>query len=121
MGEIKVALVMGRAAENRPGAISHQDEVRDEDREFPVRDEGVRDAKAGVVAALVCGLDRLLAGAQLPAFLDECGGLRLLAGKVFGERVISSDGAKTGPENRVGSCRVDAQGIRRSSVKAKLI
>ena len=37
--EIKVALVMRRTAENRPGAISHQDEIRDEDREFPVRDE----------------------------------------------------------------------------------
>ncbi len=41
MGEIKVALVMGWASEYCSGAISHQDEVRDVDREFLVRDEGV--------------------------------------------------------------------------------
>ncbi len=37
--EIKVALVMGRAAEDRAGAVVHQDEIGDPDRQFPV---GVR-------------------------------------------------------------------------------
>ncbi len=31
-GEIEVALVMGGAAENGPGAIVHQHEIGDEDR-----------------------------------------------------------------------------------------
>ena len=36
-GEIEVALVVRRAAEDRPGAVAHHDEVRDEDRQQPIR------------------------------------------------------------------------------------
>ena len=40
-GEIQIALVMGRAAENRTGAIFHQHEICDIDRQLPVRVERI--------------------------------------------------------------------------------
>jgi hypothetical protein len=40
-GEIEVALVMRRTAEDRAGAVVHQDEVGDVDRQFPRRVERV--------------------------------------------------------------------------------
>jgi hypothetical protein len=40
--EVEVALVVGRAAEDRAGAVVHQDEVGDVDRQFPVGSKGWR-------------------------------------------------------------------------------
>ena len=36
--EVQVALVVRRAAEDRAGAVIHQHEIRDIDRQLPVRD-----------------------------------------------------------------------------------
>ena len=54
---------MGRAAENRAGAVFHEHEIRDIDRQGPALDEGVRRDEAGVEALLLGPLDRLFAGA----------------------------------------------------------
>jgi hypothetical protein len=71
--EVEVALVMGRAAEDRAGAVVHQDEVGDVDRQLPVVVEGVADAQARVEAALLGLLDLLLGRAEMLALLDEGG------------------------------------------------
>jgi hypothetical protein len=46
--EIEVALVVRRTAEDRAGAVVHQDEVGDVDRQFPRRVERVAAGQAGV-------------------------------------------------------------------------
>ena len=81
--EVEVALVVRRAAEDRAGAVLHQDEVRDIDRQRPGRVERMLGADAGVEAQLLRRLDRLLRGAHALAFLDERGELRILRGAAF--------------------------------------
>ena len=48
---------MRRAAEDRAGAVLHQDEVRDVDRQLPVRIERMDRLDAGVEAHLLRGVD----------------------------------------------------------------
>ena len=57
VGEVEVALVARRAAEDGARAVIHQHEVRDIDRQRPVRVEGMDDANAGVETLLLGGLD----------------------------------------------------------------
>ena len=105
--EVEVALVVGRAAEDRAGAVVHQDEVGDVDREFPAVVEGVADAEARVVAALLGLLDLLLGGAEVLAFLDEGGGLVVVAGDGLRQRVVGRDADEGGAHERVGAGGVD--------------
>ena len=56
-GEVQVALVVRRAAEDRACAVVHQDEVRDPDRQTPTGVERVSHGQAGVEADLLGGLD----------------------------------------------------------------
>ncbi len=72
-GEIKVALVVRRAAEDRAGAVIHQDEVGDIDRQFPIRIKGVDHLKPGVEALLLGLLQLLFRGAHPAAFGIEFG------------------------------------------------
>ena len=58
--EIEVALVVRRAAEDRAGAVVHQDEVRDIDRQLPIRIERMDRLDAGVEALLLRGLEQRL-------------------------------------------------------------
>ena len=67
-GEIEVALVVRRAAENGAGAVIHQHEIGDIDRQLPVRVERMRGLEAGVVALLLGRLDRGLRRADVAAF-----------------------------------------------------
>ena len=62
--EIEVALVVRRAAEDRAGAVVHQDEIGDIDRQLPVRIERMHRPDAGVEAHLLGGVDRRLRGAD---------------------------------------------------------
>ena len=105
--EIEVALIVRRAAENRARAVIHQDEIGDIDRQAPVGIEGMKDAQAGVVALLLRRLDRRDRRADLPAFLDEGGELRVVAGGGGGERMIGRDRHEFRAEQRVGTRRVD--------------
>ena len=71
-GEIQIALVMAGAAEDRAGAVIHQHEVGDIERQKPVRiAERMARFDAGVVALLFGLLDVPGAGARAPALLDE--------------------------------------------------
>ena len=61
--EVEVALVVRRAAEDRAGAVFHQDEVRHVDRQLPVRIERMDRPDAGVEAELLLRVDDFLRGA----------------------------------------------------------
>ncbi len=108
-GEVEIALVMGRAAEDRAGAIVHQHEIGDVDWQTLVRLDRIAADQAGVVALLLGALDRLLAGAQLGAGLNEGGQVRVLRGAGGGQRMIGRDRHEAGAEQRVGAGREDLE------------
>jgi hypothetical protein len=61
VGEIEVALVMGRAAEDRAGAVFHQHEIGDIDRQSPPGIKRMFHADAGIEAELLGLFDGFLA------------------------------------------------------------
>ena len=61
--EVEVALVVRGAAEDRSGAVFHQHEIGDVNRQLPVRIERMDRADAGVETLLLGGIDDLLRGA----------------------------------------------------------
>ena len=69
--EVEVALVVRGAAEDRAGAVFHQHEVGDIDRQLPARIERMHRADAGVKTLLFRGVDDLLRGADLLDVGDE--------------------------------------------------
>src|SRR3546814_1778170 len=71
----------------------------------------MRDPEPGVDALLLGGLDRFLAGPEMPAFLDEVADLRIVAGEALGQRVIGRERAEARAEDRVRAGRVDAQAL----------
>ena len=86
--EVEVALVVRRVAEDGAGAVVHQDEVRDIDRDPPRRIERVDRHDAGVEAELLRLVDQLLGGAGALAFGDELGERRILRRRREGERMV---------------------------------
>ena len=70
-GELEIALVVRRAAEDGAGAVLHEHEVGDVDRQRDPFDQGVLAAEAGIEADLLGALERLLAGGGRGAFGDE--------------------------------------------------
>ena len=105
--EVEIALVAARAAEDRAGAVVHQDEVGDPDREGGARQERVRHPQAGIVPTLLRGLDRRLAGAEAAAFGDEGGRRRIARRHVGRQRMLGGYGQEGHAEQRVGAGRVD--------------
>ena len=87
-GEVEIPLVVGGASEDGAGAIVHQHEIGDIDRQVHIRQERVDGDDTGVVTALLRRLDRLLAGAEQPAFGDEVGELRIIAGQRARQGVV---------------------------------
>ena len=106
-GEVEVALVVRRAAEDGTGAVVHQHEIGDVDRQVPVRIERMGDGEAGVVAALLRRLDRRHRGAERSDLGDEGGELGVGLRARGGERVVGGDGEELRAEQRVRSRRVD--------------
>ncbi len=100
-GEIQVALIMGRAAENRPGAIVHQDEIGDVNRNFGGLAKRVNRFQPGVVAPLFGTLDIFLAGAHPVALIDEALEILVFFRERFGERMIGRYRAERHAEYRV--------------------
>ncbi len=56
-GEVKVALVVGRAAEDGARAVVHQHEIGDPHRQGLARFERMLDLEAGIEADLFTGID----------------------------------------------------------------
>ncbi len=105
-GEVEVALVVRRAAEDGAGAVFHQHEVGDVDRQMRPA-QRVGDLQAGVVAHLLLGLDLGGGGAAAPAFLDEGGERRVVGGERLGQRMAGREGEEGGAEQRVRAGGVD--------------
>ena len=106
-GEIEVALVAGRAAEDGAGAVVHQDEVGDVDRQRPILVERVDSADAGVEALLLRRLQLGDGGAHVAALLAEGGERRVGLGRRLGQRMVRRERHERGAEQRVGARRVD--------------
>ena len=100
--EVEVALVVRRAAEDGAGAVVHEDEIGDVDRQLPRRVERMERRDAGVEAHLLGGIDLGLRGAAVPAFLDECGKLRILLCRRGGERMIGRERHELAPNSVSG-------------------
>ena len=113
-GKFQVALVVGRTAEDGAGAVFHEHEIGDEDRELAPPGKGMQGAEAGVVPLLVGGFDGGFAGAEPVAFGDEGGQVRVPFGQLQGQRVIGGDGAERGAEDSVGARRVHFQAVAAS-------
>jgi hypothetical protein len=99
--EVEVALVVRRAAEDGAGAVFHQDEVRDIDRQLPRRIERMHRLDAGVEAHLLGGVDLGLRGAAVPAFGDELGERRIFLRRRCGQRMIRRQRHEFRAEQRV--------------------
>ena len=74
LGEFVIALVVRRDAENRAGAVVHQHEIRDEDRQRPIGIERMDDL-GDLQAEFLRGLELGGGGAALLAAGDELGDL----------------------------------------------
>ena len=105
--EFVVAFVMAGAAEDRAGAVVHQDEVGDIDRQLPGGVEGVADLQPGVKAQLFGLFQRLFGGAALAGLFTE--GCNLGRGflKILGQRVVGRNADEGGPHQRVGAGGID--------------
>ncbi len=100
-GEIEVALVVAGAAEDGAGAVAHDDEVGDVDRQLHLGLEGVHGDEAGVEALLLGLRQRLLGGADLAAFLHEGGQLLVRFRQMRAERMLGRDRHEGGAEDGV--------------------
>ena len=109
-GEFQVALVVGGRAEDGAGAVVHQHEIGDIDRQ-PAAVEGVQRLQPGVVALLFGALDRLLAGAGAGAFGDEAGQRRIAGRQLGRQRVLGRDGHEAGAEDGVVAGGEDLQPV----------
>ena len=107
--EIQVALVVRRAAEDRAGAVFHQDEVRDIDRQLPRRIERMQRADAGVEAELLGGVDLGLRRAHVLALVDERRELRIVLRRRLRQRMIRRDRHELRAEQRVRPRRENLQ------------
>ena len=92
---------MRRTAENRAGAVIHQDEIGHIERHFRGLAEGMHDLQAGVVALFLRALDLFRAGAHAVAFVDEAFQLLVLFRQRGRQRMIRRHGAEGHAENRV--------------------
>ena len=105
--EIMVALVVGGAAEQRPGPVIHQHEIRDPHRQFPRGVQRVAHPDSGVQPAFLGGLDRLFGGAALVELGRELGQRGVGFRKPPGQRMVGADRHERRPHQRVGAGRVN--------------
>ena len=79
---------MRRTAENRAGAVVHQNEIGDIDRQLPVGIEWMHGLHAGVETELLGGVDLGLCGAHAMALFDEGRELRILRRRGRRKRMV---------------------------------
>ena len=109
--EIKVALIMGRTAEDGARAVVHQDKIGDIDRQTPARVKRMRDRHAGVKAKLFARLNVRLRRAALAALDDELGKFRTISGQSLGQRVVRRHTDEARTVKGVWTRRVDVNGF----------
>ena len=98
---------MRRTAENGAGAVIHQYEIRDIDRQHPVGIEGMGNPQAGVEAEFLGRLDRSFRRAARLAVADKRGERLVLRGEVFRQRMVRRDRQEFRAEQRIGAGRID--------------
>jgi hypothetical protein len=98
--EFPVALVVARHRHDRAGAVAHQHEVGDVDRQRFARDRMQR-AQAGVHAALLLRFEFGLGNAALLQFLDEGLQRGIGRGRALRERVLGGDAHERHAHQRV--------------------
>ena len=86
--ELQIALIVRGAPEHGAGAVLHQYEVGDVDRQFHVLAERVAGTQSGVQAALLGRLDGLLAGPHAIALGDEVGHGGLALAELAGQGMV---------------------------------
>jgi hypothetical protein len=106
-----------RAAEDGAGAVFHQHEIGDVDRQLPVRVERVLRLEAGVEALLLGRLDLGLAGADALALGDEGGELRICAASARASGWSGAIATKLAP-NSVSGRVVKTSSFDRSAAPA---
>ena len=111
-GEVQVALVMGRAAEDGARAVVHEDEVGDPDGQFEGGVEGVADPQARIEAQLLGGLDLGLGDRAAPAGVDEGGSLGTARRDFRRQGMVGGHAHEGGAEQGVRSGRIDFQPVR---------
>ncbi len=99
--KIEVALIVRGAAEDRAGAVFHQHEIGDIDRQFPVRIERVDRPDAGIKTLLLLGVDDLLRGAVPLRLRDEFREFWIFRSRGLRQRMIRRDRHEFGAEQRV--------------------
>ena len=107
--EVQVALIVGGATENGAGAIVHEHEICDVNRQVQVFAEGMAGDQAGVVAELFGALDIFLARALAAAFGDEFLQCRILRSQDLCQRMVRGQRTEPGSEQGVGPCRIDLE------------
>ncbi len=103
--ELEIALVVPRTAEDRAGAVLHEHEIGDVDRQHGTLDQGMLAAKAGIEADLLGPLERLLAGRRGRTFGNEAGKPGVVRGEPDAQRVIGCDRDEARAEQGVGAGR----------------
>ena len=101
--KFEIALVMRGTAEDRAGAVIHQDEIRDQHGKLGALDHGMAHTKARIEALLLLRLELGRAGAVMMAFLDERlrAGIRLRHG--FRQGMVRRNGDEARAEQSVGT------------------
>ncbi len=107
--EIEVALVVGGAAEDGAGAVVHEDEVGDPDRQGLFGIERVDNAQARIQPEFFCAFDVGFRGAALAALGDEGRDLGVARGQLIGQGMVRRDADKRSPEQGVRPGGVDLQ------------
>ncbi len=92
---------MRGAAEDRAGAVFHQHEIGDVDRQLPVFIKRVDRPDAGVKTQLLLGIDDFLRGAVTLCFCNELGELWIFCSRRLRQRMIRRDRHEFGAEQRV--------------------
>ena len=112
---------MGGAAENRSGAVVHQDEVGDIDRQFDRSIQRMFHPDASIQPALFGRLHSLFRGAKAAAIGQEFGQHRVADLQSLSQRVIGRDGGERSPKQGVGAGGVNLKAFkaRRSADRFK--
>ena len=107
--EFEVALIVPRTAEDRAGAIVHEDEVGDEQRKGLIMEGRVLHAQAGVEALLLLRFQLGLRRTGALAFADEFGQLGVISSEFAGQRVLGRHGKERRAVNGIWAGGKDHQ------------
>ena len=101
--EIKVALVMCRAAKDRASAVIHQYEIGDIDGQVPAWIQRVLNGKPCIEPKLFSGFNVGRCGSAFAAFRDKILQIRRVGRQLLRDRVIGGNGNKACAEHGVGT------------------